>query len=239
MRRTLGALVFVTVLALPVLAGAAHQTMVLPTLLGEYHLTYDNRKVSEADLKPLVILSPHLAGWNSIAVTPRLERCVVGETEYLDCRDRSVRSPTFLWNARVNLKRGVATLDSLRAMRAPTELDPVVTWLQSSLAFSLWLEETKLEFFRTGDVAVLGRRYEDVDPSRDCEAIINGVGRAASPDAQFDLVVLRWHNCVNHHFRRKLGEYPMSAWTRFLAAWRINERLVEALPTGREDIQSR
>src|SRR5262249_12593666 len=64
-------------LALPLSASAAHQTMVLPTLLGEYHLTYDNRKVSEADLKPLVILSPHLAGWNSIAVTPRLERCVV------------------------------------------------------------------------------------------------------------------------------------------------------------------
>ena len=132
MRRTLGALVAAVVLGLPLAAAAAHQTMVLPTLLGEYHLTYDNRKVNEADLKPLVILSPHLAGWNSIAVTPRLERCVVGETEYLDCRDRSVRSPTFLWNARVNLKRGAAILDNLRAMRAPAELDPVVTWLQSS-----------------------------------------------------------------------------------------------------------
>jgi hypothetical protein len=32
--------------------------MVLPTLLGEYHLTFDNRTVTEADLKPLVILSP-------------------------------------------------------------------------------------------------------------------------------------------------------------------------------------
>jgi hypothetical protein len=183
-RRALGALVFVAVLALPQLAGAAHQTMVLPTLLGEYHLTYDNRKVSEADLKPLVILSPHLAGWNSIAVTPRLERCVVGETEYLDCRDRSVRSPTFLWNARVNLKRGVATLDSLRAMRAPAELEPVVTWLQSSLAFSLWLEETKLEFYQTGDVNVLRRRYGELDPGRGCESALTQVGAAPPPAAR-------------------------------------------------------
>jgi hypothetical protein len=231
-RRPLGAAVVAAcLLALPLVAGASHQTMVLPTLLGEYHLTYDNRKVSEADLKPLVILSPHLAGWNSIAVTPRLERCVVGETEYLDCRDRSVRSPTFLWNARVNLKRGVATLDSLRAMRAPTELDPVVTWLQSSLAFSLWLEETKLEFYQTGDVNVLRRRYGDLDPGRGCETALTQVERgAAASTAQYDMLVLPWHNCVNDLFRRRLGDYPIAAWQRFLSKWGIQERLVELLP---------
>jgi hypothetical protein len=219
------------VLALPLAASAAHQTMVLPTLLGEYHLTYDNRKVSEADLKPLVILSPHLAGWNSIAVTPRLERCVVGESEYMDCRDRSVRSPTFLWNARVNLKRGVTTLDNLRAMRAPAELDPVVTWLQSSLAFSLWLEETKLEFYQTGDLNVLRRRYGELDPTRGCEAALAQVERgAAASGAQYDMVVLPWHNCVNDQFRRRLGEYPIAAWQRFLSKWGIQERFVELMP---------
>ena len=44
---------------------------------------------------------------------------------------------------------------------------------------------------------------------------------------------------MNNQFRRKLGEYPMSAWKRFLSAWRINERVVEAFPTPREKIQSR
>jgi hypothetical protein len=231
-RRTFGAVVVVTLLlALPLVAAASHQTMVLPTLLGEYHLTYDNRTVSEADLKPLVILSPHLAGWNSIAVTPRLERCVVGESEYMDCRDRSVRSPTFLWNARVNLKRGVSTLESLRAMRAPVELDPVVTWLQSSLAFSLWLEETKLEFYQTGDVNVLRRRYGEFDPSRGCATALEQVQRsAAAASAQYDMVVLPWHNCVNDQFRRRLGEYPMAAWQRFLSKWGIQERFVELMP---------
>jgi hypothetical protein len=231
-RRTLAAsVVAAAVLALPFLASAAHQTMVLPTLLGEYHLTYDNRRMSEEELKPLVILSPHLAGWNSIAVTPRLERCVVGETEYLDCRDRSVRSPTFLWNARVNLKRGVTTLDNLRNMRAPVELDPVVTWLQSSLAFSLWLEETKLEFYQTGDVNVLRRRYGELDPGRGCPEALEQVERAVKvASAQHDMAVLPWHNCVNTVFRRRLGEYPIAAWQRFLSTWGIQERLVELLP---------
>jgi hypothetical protein len=56
------------------------------------------------------------------------------------------------------------------------------------------------------------------------------IARAPSPDAQFDLVVLPWHNCVNHHFRRRLGDYPIEAWRQFLRAWRITERVVESIP---------
>ena len=232
MRRALAVCALTALLVtLPRPAGAAHQTMVLPTLLGEYHLTYDTLRVTEAELKPLVILSPHLAGWDSIAVTPRLERCVVGEKDYLDCRDRSVRSPTFLWNARVNLKRGAATLDSLRKLRTPVELDPVVTWLQASLSFSLWLEETKLEFYQTGDVSVLRRQYGELDPDRGCGDALAQIERTLKTAAvQYDMVVLPWHNCVNALFRRRLGDYPMTAWQRFLSKWDIQERFVELLP---------
>ncbi len=231
-------IVLLAVLALPVTALAETQRLVFPTLLGEYHLAFDDKRTPESEVRALVILSPHLAGWNSLAVAPRLERCVVDDPAYLDCRTRSPQSPSFLWNARVNLERGGAALSHLRGLRAPAELEPVVTWLQRSLTFSLWLEETKLEFFRAGDVAVLRRRYEDVDPGRECGPIIGDIARAGSPDAQFDLVVLRWHNCVNNQYRRKLGEYPMPAWKRFLTAWRINERVVENLPS-REEPQGR
>jgi hypothetical protein len=232
-------LALVVLLALPVAAAAETQRLVFPTLLGEYQLAFDDKRTPEAEVRTLVSLSPHLAGWNSLAVAPRLERCVVDDPAYLDCRSRSPQSANFLWNARVNLERGNAALTYLRSLRPPPELEPVVTWLQRSLTFSLWLEETKLEFFRTADVAVLRRRYEDVDPARDCGGVINDVTRAGSPDAQFDLVVLRWHNCVNNQFRRKLGEYPLPAWKKFLSAWRINERVVEVLPQPQEAIQSR
>lgn len=232
-------LALLALLTLAPAAGAETRRIVLPTLLGEYHLSFDDRRTSESDLRALVILSPHLAGWNSLAVAPRLERCVTDDPAYLDCRTRSPQSPSFLWNARVNLERGNAALAQLRGLPAPPELEPVVTWLQRSLTFSLWLEETKLEFFRTGEVAALRRRYEDVEPTRDCAAIIDDIGRAGSPDAQFDLVVLRWHNCVNNQYRRRLGEYPMPAWKRFLSAWRIRERVVEIVPTPpRDDRQS-
>ena len=217
-------------LALPATAAAEPQRLVFPTLLGEYHLLFDDRRASESDVRALVVLSPHLAGWTSLAVAPRLERCVVGDPAYLACGNRSVRSHTFLWNARVNLDRGAAALTHLRGLRVPSELEPVWLWLQRSLAFSLWLEETKLEFFRTGNVAVLRRHYEDMDPGRECAAVLGDVARAPSTDAQFELVVLPWHNCANYQFRRRLGDYPMAAWQRFLAAWRITERLVESFP---------
>ena len=224
----------------PGAAGAETQRIVFPTLLGEYQLTFDDKRTSESDVRALAILSPHLAGWTSLAVAPRLERCVVDDPAYLDCRTRSPQSPSFLWNARINLERGNAALGHVRSLPAPPELEPVVSWLQRSLTFSLWLEETKLEFFRASDVAVLRRPYEDVDPARDCGGTITDIARAGSPDAQFDLVVLRWHNCVNNQYRRKLGEYPIPAWKRFLAAWRINERVVEAFPTTpRDQTQSR
>ena len=220
------------VLALPAAALAETQRLVFPTLLGEYHLAFDDRRTPEAEVRALVVLSPHLAGWNSLAVAPRLERCVVGDAAYLECHTRSPQSPSFLWNARVNLERGGAALTHLHGLRTPAELEPVRIWLQRSLSFSLWLEETKLEFFRSGDIAVLRRRYEDVDPGRDCDAIIAAIARAGSPEAQFDLVVLRWHNCVNDRYRRTLGDYPLPAWRRFLSAWRIHERIVENLPSG-------
>ena len=223
-------LLLVTLLGLPAAAGAEPQRLVLPTLLGEYHLLYDDRRASESEIRALVVLSPHLAGWTSLAVAPRLERCVVGDPAYLACGNRSVRSHTFLWNARVNLDRGSAALTNLRGLRVPPELEPVSLWLQRSLAFSLWLEETKLEFFRSGDGGVLRRRYEDLDPSRECGGMVSEVSRATTNDAQFDIVVLPWHNCVNHQFRRRLGDYPIAAWQQFLSSWKITERLIESLP---------
>jgi hypothetical protein len=179
MRR--GLIVVLALLALPAVAGADTQRLVFPTLLGEYQLAFDDKRTTESEVRALVILSPHLAGWTSLAVAPRLERCVVGDPAYLDCRTRSPQSPSFLWNARVNLERGGVALTHLRGLRTPAELEPR-TWLQRSLTFSLWLEETKLEFFRTGNVAVLQRRYEDVDPGRDCDSMIAAIARAGSPE---------------------------------------------------------
>jgi hypothetical protein len=230
MARALAALVALG-LVWPAGAAGEPRTLAVPTLLGEYRLTFDDTRRTEAEIAPLVVLSPHLAGWTSLAVAPRLERCVVGEPDYLDCGTRTAASPGFLWNARVNLERGAAALGRLRALRAPAELAPVVAWFERSLAFSLWLEETRLEFYRTANVAVLARRYGDADPARDCAPVLAALA-AAPREAQYDLAAHPWHNCVNDLVRQRLGAYPLAAWERFLTAYGITEEIVESQPPG-------
>lgn len=207
-------------------ASAASRSLAVPTLLGRYVLTFDDARIPEAELRELIVLSPHLAGWTSTAVAPRLERCVVDDPAYLDCGSRTPAAPNFLWNARVNVARGLATRAGLERLRVPDELVPVVAWLLRSLAFSLWLEETRLDFHTTGRAEALARRYEDVDPARACGDVMKEIAAAGAVE-QHELAALQWHNCVNDAYRGKLGEYPRSAWDRFLAARGIVERVIE------------
>jgi hypothetical protein len=216
----------VLLLAGPV--AAEPRRLVFPTLLGEYTLAFDSARIAEPELRALAVLSPHLAGWTSLAVAPRLEHCVVDDPDYLDCGSRTPGAPNFVWNARVNLRRGAAALAALDRLAAPPELAPVVTWLKRSLRFSLWLEESRLEFYATGRLDALGRRYEDVDPARTCREALAAV--AATDGAERDdLVAHRWHNCVNTAYRARLGEYPRAAWDAFLAAYGVGERSAETL----------
>jgi hypothetical protein len=211
-------------------AAAAPQTLAVPTLVGEYALDFDDARIDAPTLRALLALSPHLAGWQSRAVAPRLELCVVDDAAYLDCGARTPDAKNFLWNARVNLERGARALRELAALRYPAELDPVVGWLRRSLAFSLWVEETRLDYYRTWDVATLARRYEDVDPAAACPVPLTALRRATSREERHHLAAHDWHNCVNEAFRRRLGGYPLEAWERFLDAHAIRERTTERLP---------
>jgi hypothetical protein len=205
---------------------AAPRTLAVPTLLGQYILAFDDARILEAELRELIVLSPHLSGWTSMAVAPRLERCVIDDAAYLDCGSRTPAAPNFLWNARANVARGVAMRAGLDRLRVPDELAPVVAWLRQSLAFSLWLEETRLDFHTTGRAEALARRYEDIEPARVCGEVLARIAAAGRAE-QHELAALQWHNCVNDAYRQKLGDYPHSAWNRFLAAHGIVERLIE------------
>ena len=90
--RAAAALAALLVLVPSTAAAAAARAIVLTTLFGEYHLVFDDARITEAEVRDLVVLSPHLAGWTSLAVAPRLERCVAGDSAYLDCA-RSTPAP--------------------------------------------------------------------------------------------------------------------------------------------------
>ena len=66
-------------LACPAAAAAAGRVdVVFPTLHGQYILTLDPVRLAEGQARELVVLSPHMSGWTSQAVVPRLELCRSG-----------------------------------------------------------------------------------------------------------------------------------------------------------------
>ena len=221
-----GGLVLLLALAPP--AAAERVDVVFATLHGQYILTLDPARLSEGELRELVVLSPHLSGWTSQAVVPRLELCVADDPVYQDCDARAPTAPAFCWNARANITKGMRTIAALQTLRHPRELDAVVTYLKRSLAFSLWLEETRLAYYESWDVTVLARPYGGVDPARQCSAALQAVAAAVSKDDKHHRTAQEWHNCVNAAVRRDLGPYPAPAWQAFLVAYGIRERLVDS-----------
>ena len=220
-------------LALPSLAGAAPVTLSFPTVGGDYKVTFDPQTLPEEDLRAFVRLSPHLHGWESYAVAPRLEHCVAGDPDYRECGARAPGSAHFDWNARRNLERGAALLAEVGRLRAPRELEPVVEYSRRSLAFSLWLETTKFEFYRTGDAGVLARPYEGLEPAAHCGAALDRVRAAAGPEDRYHHATYTWHNCVNAAYRARLGGYPLDAWEAFVRRHGIQEAVLEPFGAGR------
>jgi hypothetical protein len=216
-------------LGLPLHAGAAPVTLSFKTLRGDYKVTFDTAAIAEDDMRRLVLLSPHLHGWQSYAVAPRLELCRAGDPAYRDCDWASVAAADFTWNARANLEKGARLLETLDGLRYPRELEPVVQYSKRSLAFSLWLEQTRFDFYRTGDLDVLRRTYEGVSPAAGCGPVLEALGEARAPDDKHHLTAHAWHNCVNDLYRRRLGEYPLHAWEAFVRAHGILEAVLEAL----------
>jgi hypothetical protein len=211
-------------------AAAERVDVVFPTLHGRYILTVDTARLSEGEVRELVVLSPHLSGWTSQAVVPRLEMCVADDPAYMDCDARTPTSSAFFWNARANIAKGLKTIAGLDALRHPRELEAVVSYLKRSLAISLWLEQTRLAFYETWDTQVLARPYDGVDPARECRTALQSVVAARSKEDKHHRAGQEWHNCVNTAARRGLGPYPAPAWQAFLVAYGIRERLVDSEP---------
>lgn len=228
----LAALAALLVVAPRPAASTGPETLAFKTVAGVYRLTFDPATLPEAEMQGLALLSPYLAGAAGLLLAPRVELCLADDPVYLDCDTRRPGARHFAWNARMNLAKGALALRRLGALRHPAELGPVVAYLTRSLAFSLWLEETRLDFYLSWDSDVLRRRYEDVDPAAACGAVLDEV-TSASREAKHHLAEYRWHNCVNDVFRARLGEYPLHAWQAFLAAHGIGEDLPDpfAAPT--------
>lgn len=191
------------------------------TLEGEYSITFESSTFPEEHMKKLVLLSPPLA--TDYALAPSLQLCSAGDPEYVACGTRNLHATNFFRNAEVNLKRGRKSLDFLNSLKYPNELKPVITYLQKSLSFSLWTEETLYEFYKSWDTNILRKKHNDLDAQLLCPSILKDIDVATSKQSKYDLARSKWSNCLNDVFRTRLGNYPVQDWTKFVAAYGIEE----------------
>lgn len=204
-------------------SAAAKQVTLGPynTLDGKYEVTFDTSRISEEQMKQLVLLSPALSSLD-YTLAPSLELCVTGDPRYRECGDRRLESPNFLPNAEVNLNLGRQALKFVSTLRYPKELQRVVRYLKDSLSFSLWIQEARYQFFKTWELALLKRQSHDIDPTRLCDSILKTIERTSSQGDKYQLTK-DWWNCMNRPFRERLGDYPLEAWQGFLKAYGIEE----------------
>jgi hypothetical protein len=189
----------------------------------EQKLTFNPNLISEDEVRRFAQLSPNTSEY-ALNLSPTLELCVAGKPEYLECGSRDLHAKNFYRNAEINLKKGSAALRYLADLQHPRELDPIVEYLSSSLTFALWREQTRLDFYKSWNLNVLRREYQDLKPNALCSTVIQAISMASTEDEKYRLA-REWSTCL---LRARPQPYPEAAWRRFLKAYGITELVEEA-----------
>jgi hypothetical protein len=214
---------------------------------GQYTVTFDSDVISEAEVKKAIVLSPYTQELavpfmaahsiingvpDKLFYSPPLELCIAGDPVYEKCGgcgSRDLLDPNFFCCAEINLHIGRSQMALLKGNRYPQELQPVVQYLESSLSFSLWMNKTMLAFYKSWNPEVLGSSYAGIDPHV-CSQAISHIEEAVPPDQKYRSTRFEWSNCMLHAFKHKFGAYPLDAWRKFLARYRITEHYVQQPP---------
>lgn len=213
-------------------------------------VSFDPGKISDARLRELMLLSPHLVAYmrllpekdleavgsiegtvvNKGFVAFNIELCVPEDSRYAHCDAHDVGGENLLRNAKINLQRSKRGLAWLQNLNAPAELQPVKRFLVATLSFSVWMEETKYKYLASWDDKVLKETREGFEPGQTCVDTFRKLGAATSDAEKYEIVRHDWGNCANAVMWKKLGNYPVASWETFLRAYGITENFKEIGP---------
>ncbi len=215
-----------------------------------YVVRFQSSRISEAQMRELVVLSPLVTDYAGVPSPPGLwavasvkgarrdkslvplplDRCITADAAYSGCSKNSPYSGNYLQNAEVNLERSRQGLQWLRSLSHPAELDPVLAYLTGKFALLLSVEERQLRFYKTADQSVLKEALDKIEPAFSCSDALSKIASAPSRDSQFGAVATDWSNCMRTAVEQQFPQYPLEAWERFLKAYGINEDYKEQTP---------
>ncbi|HZU24098.1 MAG TPA: hypothetical protein VFA04_01165 [Bryobacteraceae bacterium] len=204
-----------------------------------YDVTFDTGKVSAAQIRELVVLSPFLrvrvAGPHTFVETWRygapedrqleirpLEACDPGEAR---CGTGAVDA-AFLANAARNLERDKAEIRQLRKISVPKPLKPVREYLADEAEFQLKLQEARFRYFKSRDTGPLRKMMCEVCPCAGPESVILENLRTA-PASDGAGVTNDWLNRTLGCHDALTRRYPIEAWKAFTVRFGVVEKYGE------------
>jgi hypothetical protein len=81
------------------------------------------------------------------------------------------------------------------------ELRPVIKDKQRRFEFEIWLEEIRLEFFKTGDISVLRKPYLGILPSKEILDVVNQIASTKSTVELCKMFYHEFHNAWYSYYR--------------------------------------
>jgi hypothetical protein len=198
---------------------------------GVDRVTFDPSRVQVEDLNHWMELSPTLGNYNFMIVPEGIELlCKPNDPRYL-CPARfdpeSEEWNPNLANAQLNLSSIANRIKKLSPEHYPPELAGVVTYLRKLQSMHLWMEQQELAFLETNDIGTLEKRYNGINPQKECENVVGHIHSISDLKLRSHLARFDWHNCVLTAIQKELGPYPLEQWKAFLRAYGIEETRVD------------
>jgi hypothetical protein len=242
--------IFFLLSALPVSSLTKSITLTFKSDDTSYTITFDDAKISEAQVRTLIPLSPYVSNYayypnmenfsTAQSSEPRaidkfltalpLELCPEDQPAYTDCSNNAPLSQNFFRNASVNLEKSHKGLAWLQSLPHPKELQSVIDYLVKNLSASVAVEDAKFRYYSTWDISVLKQATGALGASSACSAAFQKIDAATTHEEKYKAVWHDWHNCVLTAARTPNEIYPLKAWHSFLKAFDIQEKYYEEGP---------
>jgi hypothetical protein len=230
--------VLLTCAAAPTSLLAASQTITINTDTDFYSLTYDDRRITPAEMKEILYLSPYYPadvpspyfatvgavkeGAQMVRlkwfISIPLEQCNAG---YAECGHEQL-DPAFFANAQENLNRSRQALQKLQTEKFPEVLEPVRAYLIRHFQETLSIDQARFNFLKTGKPEELANVQCELCHCTDQASLVLDLNSA--PQDKLEWSRLTWYNRVLTCIREHDPGYPMEAWQSFIKRFGIEER---------------
>jgi hypothetical protein len=225
-RLCLAAIIIISCFALNVVEAAELRIKVWSIFDSEITYKYDQKRISEKILRKYIEINPSYHN-PFLLIAPQLELCIANDPRYYPCYSRNIHDKNFFKNSLVNINIAKGSLQYLHELNEIKELKSLVDYFIDSLSFSLWLNESRYQFYQTWDTSHLKKTYKNLDPFKICPDIVQQIENSTDINQKYELAKYKWHNALNNEYRENVNEDSLKRiWSDFLKHYQIKEKVI-------------